>query len=113
MIAQLTHLRPRPGHLDQVLVLLREWGEATRDRADRPRYGFLCRDGDHLFAVSLHDDDAGYRAAAAADAPWLARLMPLLADDHGPTYHGPVLAQDGTARGSDGPFPAGLKIGGR
>ena len=113
MIAQLTHLRPRPGQLDQVLALLREWGEATRDQPERPRYSFLCQDADHLFVVSLHDDASVYRAAAEADAPWLARLMPLLVDGHGPTYYGPILAQEGGAHGDDGPFPAALKIGAR
>jgi hypothetical protein len=113
MIAQLTHLRPRPGRLDRVLALLREWGEATRGGSARPRYAFLCRDDDHLFVVSLHDDDAGYRAAARADAAWHARLLPLLVEGHGPTYCGPVLAQEGRAEGSDGPFPAALKIGDR
>jgi hypothetical protein len=113
VFAQLTHLRPRPGQLGQVLALLREWGEATRQHPDRPRYAFLCQDDDHLFVVSLHDDDARYRAAAGADAAWLARLMPLLVEGHGPTYCGPVLAQDGSAHGADGPFPAALKIGER
>lgn len=111
MIAQLTHLRPRPGNVEQVLALLREWGVATRDEAHRPSYSFLCQDRDHLFVVSLHADRASYEAGAQACTEWLARLMPLLTEKHGPTYYGPVLAQDGRAGGSDGPFPSALKIG--
>jgi quinol monooxygenase YgiN len=111
MIAQLTHLRPRPGHTDAVLALLREWGEATRDAPARPSYSFLCQDDDHLFVVSLHADQASYEAGARANAAWLARLMPLLVDGHGPTYYGPVLGQEGQAAGDGVPFPAALKIG--
>jgi hypothetical protein len=113
MIAQLTHLRPRPGHLEAVLALLREWGEATRDAPGRPTYSFLCRDDDHLFLVSLHADQEGYEAGARANASWLARLMPLLVDGHGPTYYGPVLADEGRAQGAGAPLPSALKIGDR
>lgn len=113
MIAQLTHLRPTPGKMPAVLALLREWGEATRDAPDRPSYAFLCQDDDHLFVVSLHADQARYEAAAHASVEWLARLMPLLIDRHGPTYYGPVLAQAGQAIGDSAPFPAALRIGAR
>ena len=111
MIAQLTHLRPKPGNVEQVLGLLREWGLATRDASNRPSYSFLCPDRDHLFVVSLHADRASYEAGASANAGWLARLMPLLVDNHGPTYAGPILAQEGRANGDDGPFPSAVRIG--
>jgi hypothetical protein len=111
MIAQLTHLRPRPGQVEAVLALLREWGDATREAPGRPCFSFLCQDDDHLFVVSLHADRAAYEAGARAGAPWLVRLMPLLAEQHGPTYYGPVLALQGQAGGSDECFPAALKIG--
>jgi quinol monooxygenase YgiN len=113
MIAQLTHLRPKPGRLDAVLALLREWGEATRSAPHQPSYSLLCQDEDHLFVVSLHADRASYEAAARASAAWLARLMPLLVDNHGPTYYGPVLAQAGSARGDGPALPASLRIGTR
>jgi quinol monooxygenase YgiN len=112
MIAQLTHLRPRPGQLEAVLALLREWGEATRDDPRRPSYAFLCQDDDHLFLVSLHADQAAYEAGARASQAWLARLMPLLIDHHGPTYYGPVLAQAGSATGT-GVLPSAIRIGSR
>lgn len=111
MIAQLTHLRPKPGNVEKVLGLLREWGLATRDASNRPSYAFLCQDRDHLFVVSLHADRASYEADASANAGWLARLMPLLVDNHGPTYAGPILAQEGRAGGDDGPFPSAVRIG--
>ncbi len=114
MIAQLTHLRPKPGSMDDVIALLKEWGLATRNDPDRPSYSFLCRDEDHLFVVSLHADQARYETGASANRAWLARLMSLLVDDHGPTYYGPVLAQEGTAGGDEGsPFPSALKVGNR
>ena len=111
MIAQLTHLRPKPGNVEKVLALLTEWGLATRDASHRPSYSFLCQDRDHLFVVSLHADQASYEAEANANADWLARLMPLLVTNHGPTYSGPILAQDGRAGGGDGPFPSAVRIG--
>lgn len=111
MIAQLTHLRPKPGNAEKVLGLLKEWGLTTRDDPHRPSYSFLCQDRDHLFVVSLHTDRASYEAGARANAAWLARLMPLLVENHGPTYYGPILAQDGAARGDDGPFPSAVRIG--
>ena len=111
MIAQLTHLRPKPGNVEKVLSLLKDWGLATRDAGHRPSYAFLCQDRDHLFVVSLHADQASYEAEAKRSAGWLARLMPLLADHHGPTYAGPVLAEEGRATGDGGPFPSALKIG--
>jgi hypothetical protein len=113
VIAQLTHLRPRPGELDRVLALLEEWGRATRDDAHRPGFTFLSRDEDHLFLVALYPDAAGYEAGARAAASWLARLMPLLADGHGPTYCGPVLAHEGGAGASGMPLPAAVKVGHR
>src|SRR5262245_11269538 len=113
MIAQLTHLRPKPGNLERVIALLEEWGAATRHDRSRPIYSFLCRDDDHLFLVSLHADQQGYEAAARTGADWHRRLMPLLVDDHGPTYHGPVLAQEGTVVGDDITFPSAIKIGTR
>ena len=113
MIAQLTHLRPKPGNVDRVIALLEEWGQATRDEASRPLYSFLCRDEDHLFLVSLHTDRESYATAASAGATWLERLMPLLVDGHGPTYHGPVLAQEGSVVANDMTFPAAIKIGPR
>jgi hypothetical protein len=39
-----------------------------------------------------HADQASYESAAREGEHWLERLMPLLVADHGPTYHGPVLA---------------------
>src|SRR5215470_10891123 len=95
MIAQLTHLRPRAGNLERVIALLEEWGMATRDDGDRPVYSFLCQDDDHLFVVSLHADRESYERAAAASRAWRDRLLPLLVADHGPTYYGPVLAEEG------------------
>jgi len=113
MIAQLTHLRPKRGHMDRVIALIKEWGNATRSDPARPAYSFLCRDDDHLFVVSLHADQPSYEATATANAPWLSRLMPLLADNHGPTYYGPVLAQEGRVVADDMAFPSALKIGNR
>jgi hypothetical protein len=113
MIAQLTHLRPKPGNADNVIALLREWGSATRNDLSRPTYSFLCQDEDHLFLVSLHADQASYEAAADANRAWLTGLMQLLADDHGPTYYGPVLAQEGAASGDGSVLPSALKIGNR
>ena len=110
MIAQLTHLRPRPGNVEKVVALLKEWGVATREDGHRPSYAFLCQDRDHLFVVSLHQDAASYEAGARASAAWVARLMPLLVDPHGPTYHGPVLSQEGRAGGDDWPFPSAIRI---
>ena len=112
MIAQLTHLRPRPGCMTTVIELIKEWGVATRDDSERPAYSFLSQADEHLFVVSLHADQGRYEAAAAASAAWLDRLMPLLVDNHGPTYHGPVLAQNGRAQGEDMPFPSALGIAG-
>ncbi len=113
MIAQLTHLRPKPGNVEHVIALLAEWGLATADDPSRPAYSFLCRDEDHLFVVSLHADQPSYEATANANRAWLERLMPLLVQDHGPTFYGPVLAQAGAARGDGSPFPSALKIGNR
>ena len=111
MIAQLTHLRPRPGNMERVIELLKEWGIATRNDACRPAYSFLCQDDDHLFVVSLHADQQSYEKTAAVNAAWLSRLGPLLVEDHGPTYYGPVLAQQGRVLADDMVFPSALKIG--
>ncbi len=113
MIAQLTHLRPKPGNMDRVIALIKEWGTATRNDRSRPAYSFLCRDDDHLFVVSLHGDQPSYEATAAANAAWLRRLLLLLVDDHGPTYYGPVVAQEGAVRADDMAFPSAVKIGTR
>lgn len=113
MIAQLTHLRPKPGNVERVIALLEEWGAATRHDRPQPIYSFLCRDDDHLFLVSLHADQHSYETTARASASWLERLTPLLVDDHGPTYHGPVLAQQGRAEGNDMTLPSAIKIGTR
>lgn len=113
MIAQLTHLRPKPGNMDNVIALIREWGLATKNDPARPLYSFLCRDEDHLFVISFHTDQASYEAVAAANGAWLARLMALLVDDHGPTFCGPVLAQEGAASGDGSVFPSALKVGNR
>jgi hypothetical protein len=113
MMAQLTHLRPRPGNLQRVITLIEEWGRATRDDASRPAYSFLCRDEDHLFVISLHADPERYEATARANADWVDRLMPLLVENHGPTYYGPVLAQEGRGLSDDMIFPSAMRIGGR
>jgi hypothetical protein len=113
MIAQLTHLRPRPGNLERVIALIEEWGRATRADGSRPAYSFLCQDEDHLFVVSLHADRQNYEATARGNAAWLERLMPLLVENHGPTYYGPVLAQEGRGVSDDLIFPSAMKIGGR
>lgn len=112
-IAQLTHMRPREGKLDEVAALVEAWGEATKDADGRPPYSFLCQDEDHLFVVSLHESAEAYAATADANAPRLERLMPLLVEGQGPTYYGEVLAQQGSANGADFDFPAALRIGRR
>ena len=113
-IAQLTHMRPRDGKLDEVIALIQEWGEATRGDAGRPSYSFLCQDDDHLFVVSLHESTEAYNATAEANEAWHERLMPLLVDEQGPTFYGEVLAQEGTAgpEASAGrmAFPAAMRI---
>ena len=113
MIAQLTHLRPKPGNMDRVIALIKEWGIATSSDRARPAYSFLCQDDDHLFVVSLHVDQPSYEATATANVAWLSRLGPLLVDNHGPTYYGPVLAQEGRVFADDMAFPSAVKIGNR
>ena len=66
-----------------------------------------------MFLVSLHEDQASYEAVARANATWLARLMPLLVDNQGPTFYGPVLAHHGHAHGTDEPLPSAIKVGAR
>ena len=112
-IAQLSHMRPRDGKLDDDVALVKEWGEATKDADGRPSYSFLCQDDDHLFVVSLHESVDAYHAAAKANEAWLERLMPLLVEAQGPTFYGEVLAQQGSAGGTDIEFPAALRIGER
>ena len=115
-IAQLTHMRPREGKLDEVIALIKQWGEATQNDPGRPSYSFLCQDDDHVFVVSLHASIEAYNATADANEAWRERLMPLLVETQGPTFYGEVLAQEGAAgpRADDGvAFPAAMRIGRR
>ena len=113
MIAQLSHLRPKPGNVDKVIALIKEWGAQTRADSNRAAYSFLCQDEDHLFVVALHADQASYEATARGNAAWLAKLMPLLVDNQGPTFYGTVIAHEGSVRGSGDAFPSAVKLGSR
>ena len=113
-IAQLTHLLPREGKVEEVARLIEEWGAADAAAGKAPAYAFLCRDDEHLFVVSMHESVETYNAQAEAAAAWLERLAPLLVDPHGPTFYGEVLAQQGgPGPASGGPLPAALRVGKR
>ena len=112
-IAQLTHLNPREGKVDEVVRLIEEWGAADAAEGNAPAYAFLCRDEDHLFVVSLHDSVDAYNAQAAAGG-WMERLTPLLVDPHGPTFYGEVLTQQGNPGAAvGGPLPSAMRVGKR
>ena len=116
MIAQLTHLMPRPDCFDKVVELLEEWGLVSfSDRSsDVIPLSFVSRDGEHLFVVSMYNSEEEYKNAVADNRQWTEKLMPLLVEHHGPTYYGEVLGMGGGELENCGiPLPSGIFIGDR
>ena len=95
MIAQLTHLRPKPDCFEAVIKLLDAWARETATDPDGPRSSFLSQASDHLFVVSIYESEETYKRAIARHDHRRAALMALLVENHGPTYFGPVLNEFG------------------
>lgn len=91
MIAQLTHLRPKPGCFDRVMAYLDQWGKESESAPDGPSSSFISVAEDHIFVVSHYADETAYRNAIAQHQQRLQLLMDLLVENHGPTYYGEVI----------------------
>lgn len=101
MIAQLTHLRPRPGCCEKLIDLLRDIARQTGNGEDQPSYAMMTRLGDHLFVVARYPSQEVYDRAIAANTALYNSMADLLVDNHGPTYTTDVIEEFGTISAAD------------